>query len=93
MPRIQLDEDIRPLSEFRANVSSFVEKVRTTKRPVVLTQRGHSAAVLLDVTEYDRLLDELEVLRDIHVASKQLADGEGVPHERARREVLARVRG
>ena len=56
MSRIQLDEDIRPLSEFRANVASFIEHVRETKRPLVITQRGKSAAILLDVAEYEALL-------------------------------------
>src|SRR5438046_4352969 len=45
MARAHFDEDVKPLSEFRANVSRFIERVRKTKRPIVLTQRGHSAAV------------------------------------------------
>ena len=89
MKRPRLDEDIKPLSEFRANAASLVQRVRETKRPLVLTQRGHSAAVLLDVTEYERMADEIELLRDIRVAERQLADGQGIPHEEAKARVLA----
>jgi len=89
MPRTRLDQDVKPLSEFRANVASFVERVRKTRRPLVLTQRGHSAAVLLDVTEYEQLLEELETLRDIQVAEAQIAQGKGMPHAVARRQILA----
>ena len=56
MQRIQLDEDVKPLSEFRANVASFIERIQKTKRPLVITQRGKSAAVMLDVAEYETLL-------------------------------------
>ena len=70
MSRTRLDEDVQPLSEFRANVASFVERVRKTKRPVVLTQRGHSAAVLLDVSKFEQHLDEVETHRDIQIAEK-----------------------
>ena len=56
MERINLEEDIRPLSEFRAHTASFVDHVKRTGRPLVLTQHGKSAAVLLDVREYQRLL-------------------------------------
>ena len=42
-------QDIKPLSEFRANVATFVEHVQATKRPLVLTQHGRSAAILLAV--------------------------------------------
>ena len=51
MININLDSDIKPLSEFRANAAIFVKHVKETKRPLVLTQRGKSAAVLLDVSE------------------------------------------
>ncbi len=90
MQRLHLDKDIKPLSEFRANAATLVQNLRDTKRPLVLTQRGRSAAVLLDVGEYERLLDELELARDVRVAEKQLDAGEGIDHEAAREHVLAR---
>ena len=89
MQRLHLDEDIKPLSEFRAQAASLVQRVRETRRPLVLTQRGHSAAVVLDVSVYERLLEEIEVLRDIQVAEQQLAAGQGIPQEEAKARVLA----
>lgn len=93
MSVIRFSEDIRPLTEFRANAAAFVEQVQSTHRPIVLTQHGRSAAVLLDVQEYERLLERAEVLEDIQAAEAQLARGEGVEHEAARQQVLARLRG
>lgn len=89
---IRFTEDIRPLSEFRANAASFVEQVQTTQRPIVLTQHGRSAAVLLDVGEYERLVERVEVLEDIRQAEAQIARGEGVDHDEAERQVMARLR-
>jgi len=91
MTRLILDEDVKPLSEFRANVTSCISQVRKTKRPVVITHHGRSAAVLLDVSEYEVLMQKIEVLEDIHVAEKQLSEGKGVSHEIALKKVLARV--
>ncbi|MBN1997116.1 type II toxin-antitoxin system Phd/YefM family antitoxin [candidate division KSB1 bacterium] len=91
MTRIQLDEDIKPLSEFRANVASFIDKVRETKRPVVITQRGKSAAILIDVSEYEALLQKIEILTDINVAEKQIKDGLSVEHENAKMQLLSRL--
>jgi prevent-host-death family protein len=56
MDRIDLENDIRPLSEFRANTASMVTQVRKTGRPLVLTQHGKSAVVLLDVRLYQTML-------------------------------------
>lgn len=91
MASIRFHEDIRPLSEFRANTAAFIEQVRTTHRPIVLTQHGRSAAVLLDVAEYERLAERAELLEDIRVAEEQIARGEGVEHEEAKRQILSRL--
>jgi antitoxin YefM len=92
MGTIRFSEDVRPLSEFRANAAAFVEQVQTTQRPIVLTQHGRSAAVLLNVLEYERLVERAEVLDDIRIAEEQIARGEGVEHDVVEQEVLARFR-
>lgn len=92
MQRPKLTEDIQPLSEFRANSAALLERVRSTKRPLVLTQRGHSAAVVVDVAEYERLIEELELLRDVRIAERQIADGKGIRHAEAKRQALSRLR-
>ena len=89
---IRISQDIRPLSEFRANAAAFVQQVRKTRRPLVLTQRGRGAAVLLDITEYERLVERAELLEDISVAEAEIAAGEGVEHEQAKQQVLSRLR-
>jgi antitoxin YefM len=91
MRRAHLAEDIRPLSEFRANAAALVERVRATKRPLVLTQRGHSAAVVVDVAEYEHLLEQLEMLLDLQTAQRQIEAGQGIPHAEARERILAEL--
>ena len=92
MKRPHLLDDIKPVSEFRAHAAALIDQVQKTKRALVLTQRGHSAAVVVDVGEYERLLGELELLRDIHTAEGQLASGSGVSHKEARSQVLSALR-
>ena len=91
MSRVRVDEDIRPLSEFRAGVATFVKQIHETRRPMVLTQRGSGVAVLVDVHEYERMQERLEILEEIYKAEEQLAAGDGVPHEEAKARVLGRL--
>jgi prevent-host-death family protein len=91
MGRVDLREDLKPLSEFRANAAAVIAQVRRTKRPVVLTQHGRSAAVLLDVDEYEALLERVELLQDVQTAEHQLAAGQGITHEDAGARVLSRL--
>jgi antitoxin YefM len=93
MSSIRVSQDIRPLSEFRANAAAFVQHVRQTRRPLVLTQRGRGAAVLLDIAEYERLVERAELLEDVTTAEEQIAAGEGVDHEDAKQQILSRLRG
>jgi prevent-host-death family protein len=88
MSKVRVDEDIRPLSEFRAEVASFIKHIHETRRPMVLTQRGRGVAVLIDVHEFELMQERLQILEDIYRAEEQLAAGEGVPHEEARARVL-----
>lgn len=92
MRRFSLVKDIKPVSEFRANAAKLIDRVRDTGRPLVLTQRGHSAAVVLDVDEYENLLEEVELLRDIQLAGKQIETGKGVSNSKAKQEIRKRLR-
>ena len=91
MPRIRPSTDVRPVTEFRANTSAFLDQVQSTKRPVVLTQHGRSAAVLMDVGTYEDLIDELALLRDIQTAEAQIDAGQVAPHGVVARRLKARL--
>ena len=80
MSQIKLDQDIRSLSDFRANAASYIERVKSKRRPLVLTQHGKSSAVLLDVEDYQKLLDKIQLLEELSTARKELDNGEGITH-------------
>ncbi|HET7711299.1 MAG TPA: type II toxin-antitoxin system Phd/YefM family antitoxin [Thermoanaerobaculia bacterium] len=93
MRRIKLDKDIKPVSEFRANAAELIAQVKKSRRPLVLTQRGHSAAVVIDIAEYEALVEEVEVLRDVYTAVGQIAAGRGVSNREAKAELRRRFKG
>jgi len=92
MVTLKPSEDIVPLSEFRANMAATMSQLRDSGRPVVLTEHGRSAAVLLGIAEYEALLDEVDLLRDIRTAEEQLAAGKGVPNTRAKADLKRRLK-
>jgi prevent-host-death family protein len=91
MKRIQVDKDILPLSTFRANASSMIEKVKEDRRPRVITQHGKSSAILLDVSAYEQMIEKIEVLQEINQARHEIKDGEGVEHEEVMKTLKERV--
>ena len=91
MERLKIDQDIRPMSEFRTGIASFLKQVHDTKRPLIITQHGKGVAVLLDVNEYELMQDKIELLQDIQTSISQLENGGGIENNDAKAMVLKRV--
>ena len=91
MQRLKLNQDIRPLSEVRTGIASFIKQVHDTKRPLVITQHGKGVAVLLDVQEYEIIQEKLELLSDIQKSITQIDNDQGIDHSEAKAVLLERV--
>jgi antitoxin YefM len=89
---VNFEADIQPVSDFRANASAMLQQVRETGRPLVLTQRGRGAAVLLDVHSYQQLIDELDELRDVTRGLAEVAEGHVDEHDSVAERMRKRLR-
>ncbi|MFC4653897.1 type II toxin-antitoxin system Phd/YefM family antitoxin [Rheinheimera marina] len=92
MTRLRLDQDIQPLSEFRAGAAAFIRQINETRRPLLITQHGKGVAVVLDVAEYEAMREKIELLEEIRTAETQLAAGLGVSNDEARAQLLSQLR-
>ena len=91
MQRLILDKDIKPMSEFRAHTASCIHQVQSSKRPVVITHHGKSAAVLIDVVEFEAMSQRLELLEDIATGESQVDGGKSISHNKAQKMILERI--
>lgn len=89
---INLQEDIVPYSAFRSSLSAFMDKTRKTQRPILVTQNGKAASVLMDVACFEALRETQAVLADIENAERELKSGQGIPHGQFMSEMAARYR-
>lgn len=55
MKPLQIADDIVPLAEFKAHASRLFRQLRDEQRPMVITQNGKPAAVLITPEEFDRI--------------------------------------
>jgi prevent-host-death family protein len=85
---IHTADDIVPVSEFKAQVAEWLRKVAATDSPVVVTQNGRAAGILLSPSAYDALTEQA---RFVEAVQAGLDDAEaGRVH--ATDVVLARLR-
>ena len=92
MKRPRINEDIRPMSEFRTGIASFLKQIHETKRPLIITQRGKGVAVLLDACEYEAMQERIELLQDIQTSIGQIEAGQGIEHENAKLSVINKIK-
>ena len=78
--RCRPSEDVIPFSECRNNLSTYIARVRETRRPVLITQNGRAASYLVDAEFLDNVFDQLELARDINISRREFAEGKGMPH-------------
>ncbi|MGB7708555.1 MAG: type II toxin-antitoxin system Phd/YefM family antitoxin [Microcoleus sp.] len=77
---INLSKDIHSLTDFKRNTTQFVQRLKQTKHPVVLTVNGKAELVVQDAESYQKLLDAfelLETLKGIKLGLEQMNRGEG----------------
>ena len=53
----RFSEDVHPIADLKTRAASVVEHANRSRRPVLLTKRGRGVAVLLDLDEYEALVD------------------------------------
>ena len=75
----------------RKGMAAFIKQVHETKRPLVITQRGRSAAVLIDAQEYEAMQEKIELLSDVQTALSQLEKGRGGSHDDAKARLFNEV--
>ncbi|RUS96995.1 hypothetical protein DSM106972_085450 [Dulcicalothrix desertica PCC 7102] len=73
---LNIGRDIHSLSSFKRNTLEFIEQMKQSGNPVVLTVNGKAELVVQDAQSYQKLLDTLERLETIAGIKQGLEDVE-----------------
>jgi prevent-host-death family protein len=69
--------DIIPVSDLRQDAAKVLKRVRDSREPLVITQRGRAAAVMLSVEAYERSERDKVLLRLLAKGEREIETGEG----------------
>ena len=69
--------NIIPVSDLRQNAANILKQLKDNPDPMVITQRGRPAAVLIGVEAYERSERDKELLRLLAKGDKEVEIGEG----------------
>lgn len=73
MRALRVAENIIPVSSFKAQAADWLKRIAETQQPIVITQNGKAAGVLISPSEFDRMTERA---RFVAAVEDGLADSE-----------------
>ena len=68
---------IVPVTDLRQDAANVLKSLQASGEPLIITQRGRAAAILLSIDAYERNQKEKELLRLLALGEKEIALGKG----------------
>lgn len=87
---LNLDRDIDSLTNFKRETTRFLQQLKETGQPLILTINGKAEVVVQDARSYQKLLElaeRLETLEGIRDGLEDMKAGRGRPAEEVFEEI------
>jgi prevent-host-death family protein len=79
MKAIHISKNIVSLSDFKSKASSMLLEVQSSHRPLVITQNGKAAAVLISPADFDLLTEQVRFVESVKNGLMDVQDGRLLP--------------
>ncbi|HBT89580.1 type II toxin-antitoxin system Phd/YefM family antitoxin [Desulfobacter sp.] len=81
MKPLNISQDIISLSDFKNKASKMLHNVQTSHRPLVITQNGKAAAVLISPSDFDLLTEQANFVDAVNRGLSDVEHGRILPDE------------
>jgi prevent-host-death family protein len=76
MKKLTISKDIIPVAEFKTGISKYLKSLKETGHPVIITQNGRPAGVVITPAEYDHLTYKNLFIESINRGLNDIESGE-----------------
>jgi prevent-host-death family protein len=70
-----IQSDVIPVGKLKADLAGYLDELRKNRRPLVITQNGSPAGVIISPEDYDKIRETARVLQSIDAGIKDADDG------------------
>ena len=84
---INLVEDIRPISYVKSHTAEVMKLVEEKNNPMVITQNGKAKAVLMDVKQYQNIINAINLIKILSIGEKDLKNGRIYTHDELKSKI------
>lgn len=81
MKPIRVSENIVSLSDFKNKASQMLHEIQRSHNPLVITQNGKAAAVLLSPADFDLLTEQVRFVDAVRRGMEDVQSGRVLPDE------------
>lgn len=78
---------LQPVTGVKRRATQIIATLRTSTEPIVITERGRAAAVLMGIDCYDAMQTRLELLEGVARGERAISEGRVVSHAAATRRL------
>jgi len=86
---ISLVEDIKPISYVKAHTAQVLKQINEKNNPMVITQNGEAKAVLMDVKQYQNIINSINLLKIISIGENDIKNGRIYTHKEVQNKIKA----
>jgi len=76
-----------PITDMKRQGGKVLEALRADRSPMVITEHGRAAAVLMDIASYEAMTRRYEILKGIEAGEQDIAAGRTLSWEEAKVEL------
>jgi prevent-host-death family protein len=81
MRPINISQNIVSLSDFKNKASKMLHEIKSSHRPLVITQNGKAAAVLISPSDFDLLTEQVRFVDAVQRGLADVQNGRVLPDE------------
>jgi len=82
-----MKETQKPVTEIKRRATAVIHRLQEDRVPVLITEHGQSAAVLLDVATYEEMKRRLALLEGLARGERAFSEGRVVSHRAAKKRL------
>ncbi|MFH1942576.1 MAG: type II toxin-antitoxin system Phd/YefM family antitoxin [bacterium] len=87
MKKIRISDDIIPVGVFKTSISKYIKSLNETGHPLIITQNGRPAGVLISPTDYDNLVYKNLFINSVNRGLRDIESGNTFTTEQLVKEI------
>ena len=84
---MNLVESIKSISYVKSHTAEIMKQVNETNSPIIITQNGEAKAVLMDVKQYQNIIDTINLLKILSIGENDLKNKRIYTHEDLQKKI------